>query len=203
MNGGSNAKRPTEATWVRQVIEELRSGIEALSTTDTRTEVTSGEKLAYRQEVFSYEADRPAKVSPMRYETDILVRDCLDNNRKCWIPRVVIECKLSHVTTHDAITYSNKADTHKTVHPYLRYGILIGSHGAQGVPRRLFRHGAFFDFMAAWSGEQPTDRERGGFIEVIREEVETSRRIEKLVAGRQSAGRRYSLVHRPLRLINL
>jgi hypothetical protein len=129
----------------------------------------------------------------MGYQTDILVRDDLGNG--LWVPRVVIECKLASVTTHDALTYSAKADTHKQVHPYLRYGILIANHDEKGVPRRLFRHGAHFDFMAAWKAKDPSDEEWEGLIEVLREEIKTSRRIEEFVSQRSSA---YSLVHRRL-----
>jgi hypothetical protein len=102
---------------------------------------------------------------------------------------------LGGVTTHDALTYSAKADTHKQVHPYLRYGILIGDHGKKAVPTRLFRHGAYFDFMAAWKATKPSDDEWNGLINVLREEIETSRRIEELVRKQHSP---YSLVHRRL-----
>jgi hypothetical protein len=62
-----------------------------------------------------------------------------------WVPRVVVEFKLGSVTTHDALTYLAKAATHKNVHPYLRYGIIIG--GLDGpVPKRLVRHGHSFVF---------------------------------------------------------
>ncbi len=48
-----------------------------------------------------------------------------------WKPRVVVEAKLGKVTTNDAITYSQKASTHRAVHPYLRYGIMLGDLFAQ------------------------------------------------------------------------
>jgi hypothetical protein len=134
----------------------------------------------------------------MGYQTDILVRDELADD--LWVPRVVIECKLGGVTTHDALTYSAKADTHKQVHPYLRYGILIGNHGGEAVPRRLFRHGACFDFMAAWKAMGPSDEEWRGLIDVLRQEIEASRQIEKLVSQNSS---KYSLVHRRLILKSL
>ncbi|GAI54911.1 unnamed protein product, partial [marine sediment metagenome] len=57
-----------------------------------------------------------------------------------------IEGKINSVTTHGAITYSQKASTHKNVHPYLRYGILLGNRKHYPLPGRLFRHGAYFDF---------------------------------------------------------
>ena len=36
---------------------------------------------------------------------------CLSTNR--WKPRVVVEAKLGSITTHDAITYNQKAATHR------------------------------------------------------------------------------------------
>jgi len=156
-------------------------------------------RLVYRHIVSQYKDKKPSGAIPSGYyETDILVRDELGDD--VWVPRVVIECKLASVTTHDALTYSAKADTHKQVHPYLRYGILIGKHEERAVPRRLFRHGAYFDFMAAWKEELPSDEEWDGLIDVLRDEIKASRRIEELV-NEQPSCRRYSLVHRPLKLI--
>jgi hypothetical protein len=54
--------------------------------------------------------------------------------------------------------------------------------------------------MAAWKAKDPSDEEWKGLIEVLREEVETSRRIEKLVSQHSST---YSLVHRRLILKSL
>jgi hypothetical protein len=164
-----------------------------------RTTVSTGERLPYRHEVFRYKDTKPSEASTMGYQTDVLVRDELLAD-DLWVPSVVIECKLGSVTTHDALTYSAKAETHKQVHPYLRYGILIGNHAEKAVPRRLFRHGAYFDFMAAWKAMDPSDEEWKGLIDVLREEIEASRQIEKLVSQNPS---KYSLVHRRLILKSL
>ena len=107
-----------------------------------------------------------------------------------WIPRVVIECKIDAVTTHDALTYSAKAATHKHVHPYLRYGILIGEMHC--VPSRLVHHGTQFDFMAAWAGDKPASGELKAFIDVLREEVRASRLLEQLMKTHK-----FKLLHRP------
>jgi len=59
---------------------------------------------------------------PTTHETDLLVVENLDEVK--WTPRVVIEAKGNGaINTHDAITYSHKAATHRQVHPYLRYGL--------------------------------------------------------------------------------
>ena len=166
-----------------------------------RTAVITAVRLPYRHEVLKYEDTKPSEHTTMGYETDILVRDeSLGDGH--WVPRVVIECKLANVTTHDVLTYSAKADTHKQIHPYLRYGILIGNHDEKGVPRRLFRHGAYFDFMAAWKEEKSSDEEWVGLIDVLRQEIEASRQIERLVS-QQPPCPKYSLVHRRLILTRL
>jgi hypothetical protein len=54
---------------------------------------------------------------PYGYQTDLLISERLDDGED-WTPRVVVEFKLGSVTTHDALTYSAKAATHKNVHPY-------------------------------------------------------------------------------------
>jgi hypothetical protein len=70
-----------------------------------------------------------------------------------WKPQIIIEGKLNSVTTHDTITYSQKAATHRNVHPFLRlrYVILIGNRKYFPLLGRLFRHRAHFDFML-WLG---------------------------------------------------
>ena len=54
-------------------------------------------------------------------------------------------------------------------------------------------HGAYFDFTAAWKGNVPSGEERKGLIGVLREEIEASRQIEKLLSRN---GSKYSHVHR-------
>jgi len=84
--------------------------------------VDTGERLTYAFEILQYNSDGSHQTYRSGYETDLLVYDI--NKAGDWIPRVVVECKSGSVTTHDALTYSTKAFTHKHVHPYLRYGIL-------------------------------------------------------------------------------
>ena len=99
--------------------------------------------------MFAYRNVAPVEPILSVYQTDILIVEELPGDRS--LPRVVIEVKLS-VTTHDALTYSAKAATHKQGHPYLRYGILIAK--LRSVPRRLIWHGSNFDFMATWRAEE-------------------------------------------------
>jgi len=112
---------------------------------------------------------------------------------------VVVEFKMGGVNTHDPLTYSAKAATHKHVHPYLRYGFLAG--GIRGIPGRLIKHGAYFDFMASWVSLKPTPDEWSGLIEVLKEEVVASRTIQEILTTTRSASKkRYDILHRPLKL---
>ena len=95
----------------------------------------------------SYTGQKPEEVK-RAYETDLLVSEKVTDQK--WKPRLIIEVKIKAVTTHDAITYSQKASEHKIVHPYLRYGILVGSREHYPLPGLLFRHGVHFDFMLSW-----------------------------------------------------
>jgi hypothetical protein len=109
------------------------------------------------------------------------------------------EAKLRSVTTHDAITYSQKTATHKQVHPYLRYGIFLGGLQNRPLPGRLFRHGAHFDFMISWVGLQPSGDEFSAFVTLLREEVAASRLLSEIMFNtRERARRGYSILHKPL-----
>lgn len=113
---------------------------------DARLTVHTGAKLPYANEVRSYVDTAAAASETMDYETDLLVFECQD--ARTWTPRVVAEAKCrGSITTHDAITYSHNVLAHRQVHPYLRYGILIGKREHYPLPGRLFRHGTQFDFM--------------------------------------------------------
>jgi hypothetical protein len=109
--------------------------------------------------------------------------------------------KLNSVTTHTAITYSQKAATHKNVHPFLRYGILIGNRKHYPLPGRLFRHGAHFDFMLSWVGYEPTDKEWEDFIRVIKAENEYSQQLEEMIFHSRLKNRKhYTILQKKLYL---
>ncbi len=82
-----------------------------------------------------------------------------------------------------------KAATHKNIHPYLRYGVLIGDRGIKGIPGRLVRHGAEFDFMATWQGMSPTDGEWSGFLQLVKKEIEASRAMQEFLATSRTPSR--------------
>jgi hypothetical protein len=51
-----------------------------------------------------------------------------------WKPRIIIEGKLSKITTHDAITYSQKAETHKMYILIYVMGYLLAKGGIIPYP---------------------------------------------------------------------
>ena len=127
----------------------------------------TGKKVPYSFEILNYKDDKPGDRKYIKYETDLLVYQKIDNEK--WKPRIIIEGKTNSVTTHDAITYSQKASTHKNVHPYLRYGILLGNRKHYPLPGRLYRHGAYFDFMLSWKAFETTEEERKDYTVLQRQ----------------------------------
>jgi hypothetical protein len=185
-----------EVTWMYTLQPLLELALQSLSSSCVMIRVDAGCHLPYACEIRHYEEDTPKWSNPARYQTDLLVYDEFAEDG-IWIPRVVIECKIKGVTTHDALTYSAKAATHKHLHPYLRYGMLIGSYGSV-VPARLVRHGAHFDFMAVWDDANPAPGELETFIGVLKEEIEASRILQQLLADKTKARGSFRMIHRPL-----
>lgn len=143
----------TEKAWVESTMSLIS---ERMRAADSSLRLYCGSKLSYAHEIREYTGKEPSLQNTVEYETDVLITEVIADN--VWKPRVVIEAKLK-VHTHDAITYSEKAATHKRVHPYLRYGILIGDRKHYPLPGRLFRHGAYFDFMLSWTAMMPSQSE--------------------------------------------
>jgi hypothetical protein len=114
---------------------------------------------------------------------------------------VVVEAKILSASTHDAITYSTKAAAHRSVYPYLRYGVILGKRGRFALPGRIFRHGAHFDFMASFRGFRPSSTEMSTFLEVLRSEVHASRTMQSLLFESRKQDRdRYTVFHRKLQV---
>src|SRR5271167_2443668 len=102
----------------REWVEMLRADIEGVLRQGKMT-VKTAVHLPYEIHVSHYigESAQHPKTEPVHgYQTDLLIGEPLDDSMD-WVPRVVVEFKLGNVTTHDALTYSTKAATHKNVHP--------------------------------------------------------------------------------------
>jgi hypothetical protein len=109
----------TEKEWAKQLRDAIASSVQS-------EEISAHvyKRVPYKFEMLEC-GDIPT-YRPIGYATDILIREDVSNDR--WKPRVIIELKINSINTHDSITYSEKAYAHKSVFPYLRYGIVIGNH---------------------------------------------------------------------------
>ena len=185
-----------EIEWVKSIIEEIETRIRK---TNDLIRVTDGSKLPYSFEIKSYKESEPFETDKSVYQTDILISELLENGT--WKPRVIIEAKINSVTTHDAITYSQKAQAHKNVHPYLRYGILIGNREHHPLPGRLFRHGEHFDFMNSWKGFTAEENEMEILVKIILTEINASKTLDEIIYNSRSAKReKFTVLHKPLML---
>jgi hypothetical protein len=159
--------------------------------------VGDGVKLPYTSVIQAYSRDGKATSGESSYETDLLISDTASDGS--WTPRVVVECKLGGVTTHDALSYAAKAATHKHLHPYLRYGVLVGRLPA--IPRFLVKHGIDFDFLATWPADAPEESAWTAFVAMLADEVKASRALQSLLTNnRASMQQKYHLLRRPLLL---
>ena len=178
-----------ETDWAQLVAKKLDASLDGFH-------VETGKKLIYANEISSYENDKPI-YHDMSYETDILVYET--ESKDSWKPRVVIETKVRSITSHDAITYSQKAASHKAVHPYIRYGIFIGYRDGHPLPGRLFRHGAHFDFMLSWQAGEPSRYEWETLQTIIQKEIHASRKLEEMIFNSRSKNRaHYFALHKEL-----
>jgi len=185
----------TEQKWIQSYIDHLDKAIKSIS---SNLYAEAGKKLPYAYEITQYREEEIDDWNDLKYQTDILI---YEQQEEHWKPRIIIEGKLSKITTHDAITYSQKAETHKNVHPYLRYGILIGKRKHFPLPGRLFRHGQNFDFMISWVDYEPNKQEWQNFIDLIGLEYRASLDTEEfLLNSRKPERKHYTIMHKHLKL---
>ena len=141
-------------------------------------------KLPYAKEIHSFDQNwTPTNSDEIKFETDLFIYEEI---KDIFIPRIVIESKFKNISTHDAITYSAKATEHKSIMPFLRYGIMIGNIKDEALPWRLFNHGENFDFMYCFKGEEVLENEKKEFTELITSEIEESKKLEKLLGTKGS-----------------
>ena len=178
-----------ERDWVETVKADIETSLARKGIT-----VRTGYQLPYARQVFSYRgnSNEPALQQIYNYQTDLLISEHLAGTDN-WAPRVVVEFKLRSVTSHDALTYSAKAAAHKTVHPYLRYGIVIGAFEGP-VPQRLIRHGHQFDFIATLASRALTPEDRVRLVRLLQAELKASQTMSKLVSEKSDIW----LLHRKL-----
>jgi hypothetical protein len=113
------------------------------------------------------------------FQTDLCIfLQKYDGQKIKKIPKVVIEFK-NALSTHDVITYSNKARRHKQVYPYLRYGLI--SYNISKIPKRFFLHNEDLDFYLALKNHFH-DRV-AVLIDLINKELKISDILESTIFG--------------------
>jgi len=182
-----------EKQFVESFIKKLDVEVKKIS---RKLFAESGKRVSYANEIITYLDTNAKDEYPMKFETDVLIYE--KDKSGVWKPRIIIETKL-HISTHDAITYSQKAFSHKHIHPYLRYGILLGDRGKYPIPGRLFRHGLNFDFMLSWKKMKPSKIEWNSLMKIIKSEINASKNLEEMIYNSRYADRKkINILHKPL-----
>lgn len=115
------------------------------------------------------------------FETDLCVVEEVAEGIE--LPRVVLEFKVG-LSTHDVITYSSKAERHKRIYPYLRYGMIVGAEAK--VPGKFHTHNEGMDFCFAAGGYlSDPNRLRATLTRLIDQEIAASRRLEEAIFERR------------------
>ena len=169
---------PTESTFVATALQIAKSKLQL------PLSIERGRPLLYELKVSdSLEVMKPDQIRRPRrgnsaFETDLCVFEEVGKDLR--IPRVVIEFKTG-ITTHDVLTYSAKAERHKRIYPYLRYGMLASS--AKSVPGRAFTHNESLDFFFA-TAELSEDQFASEFAGLLEAEVAASRLLQQVAYGK-------------------
>jgi hypothetical protein len=147
-------------------------------------QVHQGANLLYRIEIdgsgkISNHGDGAPRRGQYAFQTDVLV--CRGE-----IPLVVIELKSGSFSTHDVITYSFKAQRHKQVYPYLRYGFAVV--GVEALGRRFITHNEGFDFAAAVPN---LTRVETDLLPIIRRQIISAERVIELTRHSRVRLRRF------------
>lgn len=115
------------------------------------------------------------------FETDLVIKD------SSGVPLVIFELKYGGYQTHDVITYSSKAGSHKTIFPHLRYGFVVG--GIDRLNGRFFSHNANFDFGMAL--DESDDDALPKFVSLAKRQVEYSRKLNEIFNDSRVSAKTY------------
>lgn len=180
-----------EDQWTLSICELLKKELD-----NDKYECVCFERVPYSVTINGYK-DNKEDISLMKYEVDLLIKEKRDNYS---IPRLIIESKYKKITTHDVITYSNKAKAHKKLYNGLRYGIMVGNSNEKNINSRLINHGDDFDFMFIFDAERPNDKEWNVFLDIVKRNLESADEIENVFNdGRKKDKKRYFCVEKNIK----
>lgn len=127
--------------------------------------------------------DPPDARSPLRgvgaFQTDVLVA----RSEEPQTPLVVIEVT-ANLTTDKILTTTAKAAKHKSVYPYLRYGMAFAFENSPVIPGRFFTHNSVLDFaisMEAPDGNRLPDCDK--LVVIVERQIAVAEYLIKLMNG--------------------
>jgi hypothetical protein len=158
-----------EAKFKEKLQERLREKLR-----DPEVKVEKNKNLIYKvlvNENFEFEPNTPRKPKRGSYafQTDLLI-----TSKDGSLPLVVIETKYGGFSTHDVLTYSTKAQKHKEIYPYLRYGLVVG--GENKIYNRFFTHNIGFDFAYALESVDNSDSIKD-LAEILKCQIKNARSL--------------------------
>lgn len=165
-----------ENAWTERISELLKKELDS-----NKYEITCFERVPYSVNIKGYE-DNKEVLEVMKYEVDLLIKEKIDSY---YIPRLIIESKYRKITTHDVITYNNKAKAHKSLYSGLRYGLMIGNDDEKNISPRIIDHSSEFDFMFAFSSDMPNNDEWNIFVDIVKRNLETSNKLGNIISDRR------------------
>lgn len=136
----------------------------------------------------------------LNYEVDLLVKEKRGNYE---IPRLIVESKYNLISTHDVITYNDKAKCHKEIFCGLKYGIMIGKSHDKYVPSRMLSHGNDFDFMFIFEDDVPSAKEWKLFVDIVKRNLESANKYEDIIRDRRKQGKKkFYCIEKDLKFYN-
>lgn len=150
-------------------------------------QVETGKNLLYKIEIDGLgrvtheDADTPSR-GQFAFQTDILIS-------QDGLPLVVIELKSGSFSTHDVIVYSMKAQRHKQIYAYLRYGFVV--YGAASLGRRFMTHNENFDFALAAPDMAAVQK---SVVNVVRRQIAGAQRLRKIMSTSRVNIERYEQI---------
>lgn len=185
MQRGNYMNEKLENIWTMKICEMIKKELD-----NTMYEVVCFEKVPYAVSI-----NNSGIADIRKYEVDLLIKENVNNE---YVPRLIIESKYKSVTTHDLITYSNKAISHKNLYSGLRYGLMIGNC-KESISYRIIKHGNEFDFVTIFKDDIPTQKEMELFVKVIKRNLEYATHIEKIISdSRKKEKNRYFCIEHNL-----
>ena len=145
--------------------------------------VETGRNVCYCAKIKGYSDNglaifEEASGKKYKYQTDICISKVEeDNSCNIYIPEIIIETKLKSYSSHDVITYSEKALAHKKLHPNLKYGFVVIEPEDNKLQSRFFAHNFGFDFAFLLNLNDESETEF--FIKKIIRKLLNSNTLEK------------------------